>query len=298
MKSFVPSLVRLRFAAALALALAPLALACAAPPLVPLGPAPGVTVSGDATAGLVEHHRFHHHGGITLLIAMSLDTLSVSAEQQPAVDRIRASLRTAMSAARAFDQALLETLAKGIASTNLDMATVEAELAQSGAASASVFAASAHALDELRGVLTPAQRSALFEKVSWHWTIWQHANGETDADNSDIATIVTNLGLTTDQGDRIAADVAARLKQVKPLDLAEVTASVRALGEEFQAHDFDAQTIAAVSVADQHMAAWGSARLVAVVEAAMQVLDDGQRTALSRALREHAHDSAMGSGRR
>src|SRR5450432_653234 len=31
----------------------------------------------EATAGLLEHHRYHHHGGVTLFVAMSLDTLGL-----------------------------------------------------------------------------------------------------------------------------------------------------------------------------------------------------------------------------
>ena len=37
-------------------------------------PSPGPT-DDDATQALQEHDRYHHHGGVTRLIAMSLDTL-------------------------------------------------------------------------------------------------------------------------------------------------------------------------------------------------------------------------------
>jgi Spy/CpxP family protein refolding chaperone len=275
---------------------ASLVLACAQPPLNPIGPMPGVSRYDDVTAGLVEHHRFHHHGGITLLIAMSLDTLAVSAEQQPAVDRARSALGTAMAAARSSDQALLGTLADGATSGNIDVVKVDAELSQVGVANASVFAASALALDELRGVLTPRQRAALFEKVAWHWTVWQSANGERAADRADPATIVANLGLTTDQADRIRATVASKLREVTPLDPAEVTTSVHELDGGFQKGGFDAQTITAASLADQHMAAWGAARLVSIVEASAPVLDAEQRNLLAAGLSKHAHDTARARG--
>lgn len=41
----------------------------------------------DVAEGLMEHHRNHHHGGVTLFIAMSLDTLGVSPEQEVTVEK-------------------------------------------------------------------------------------------------------------------------------------------------------------------------------------------------------------------
>jgi hypothetical protein len=61
-------------------------------------------VADDVAAGLMEHHRHHHHGGVSLLIAMSLDTLGVSPEEQAAVEKIRTNLHAQMEPARAAEQ--------------------------------------------------------------------------------------------------------------------------------------------------------------------------------------------------
>jgi Spy/CpxP family protein refolding chaperone len=279
-------------------ALAPLLAGCTPTPTIPLGPTPGLTAYNSATAGLVEHHRFHHHGGITLLIAMSLDTLELTAEQQPAVERARAALRATMTASRLSDQGLLETLADGVIGGHVNPTDVDAEIPKVGAASASVFGASVPALNELRAALTPAQRKALFEKVAWHWAIWQNANGERSDDPGDIHTMVTNLGLTTDQTERFTADIRSALGRLTRLDPTEVSASIRVLGQEFETRDFDDSAITVASLADKHMSTWGAARLASIVEAAVPILDEKQRAILGHELRDHAHDTAMSAARR
>lgn len=65
----------------------------------------------EVAAGLTEHHRHHHHGGVTLLIALSLDTLGISPEQRPAVEKIRRDLHARMEPARAAQQRLAAALA-------------------------------------------------------------------------------------------------------------------------------------------------------------------------------------------
>ena len=83
----------------------------------------------EVAAGLTEHHRHHHHGGVTLLIALSLDTLGVSPEQRPAVEKIRKDLHARMAPARAAQQRLAAALADGVAAAKLDAATVDAAIA-------------------------------------------------------------------------------------------------------------------------------------------------------------------------
>src|ERR1039457_7734694 len=51
----------------------------------PPATAASATDVDEVAAGLTEHHRHHHHGGVTLLLALSLDTLGISPEQRPAV---------------------------------------------------------------------------------------------------------------------------------------------------------------------------------------------------------------------
>jgi Spy/CpxP family protein refolding chaperone len=183
--------------------------------------APPASVGGasaeedDATAGLVEHHRHHHHGGVMLLIAMSLDTLGLSPEQKPAVEKIRSDLHARMEPARAAEQNLVATLADGLAAGTLDPVKVDAAVAQLTSVAAMVHDASTDALNQLHAVLTPPQRAALVDKLEAHWSVWQRAN----TDESDHVTQLTaDLDLTPDQVDKIRASQAEAMKAVPRFD--------------------------------------------------------------------------------
>src|SRR5580704_1172148 len=112
------SWMRNRMGVAAALLVAAGAVGCggsAATSAPPASATPAVTPEDEqASAGLSEHHRHHHHGGVTLLIALSLDTLGVSPEQKPAVEKIRSDLHAAMEPARADEQAVVNALSDGL----------------------------------------------------------------------------------------------------------------------------------------------------------------------------------------
>lgn len=272
--------------------------ACVGEPTTPPPLGVGLTTAADVTAGLVEHHRYHHHGGITLLIAMSLDTLSVSAAQQPAIDQVRATLRTAMAAARGSDDSLLRILADGVDAAHVDPAASDAAIAVIGEENAAVFAASVDALNALHSALSPPQRVALFDKVAWHWTIWQSATSDIARDNDWVATITDNLGLTAGQTDAVHAAFETRRRGAPVFDPNEITASLHSLSDAFQKTDFDARTLPAASLANQHMAIWGAEHLAYMVEAAVPVLHADQRARLAKTLREHAsHPATADRGR-
>jgi hypothetical protein len=287
---------KLRRIVGVPLALAPLTFACAGTPSTPPPSGVGLTSAVDGTAGLVEHHRYHHHGGIILLIAMSLETLSISEAQEPAIDRVRTSLRTAMAAARVSDDSLLKALADGVDAGHVDGAALDVALATVGEQSAAVYAASVDALNELQRSLAPSQRAALFDKVAWHWTVWQSANGGSSQNNDWVVTIMDNLQLTARQAEDVHTALATRRRGAPAFDPKEVTASLRSLADAFQKTDFDARTITAASLADRHMATWGAGRLAYQVEAAVPVLDADQRALLGSTLRERVSHGA-GAGR-
>jgi len=137
-----------------------------------------------ASAGLSEHHRHHHHGGVTLLIALSLDTVGGEPQVRAAIEKIKADLHAKMEPARAAEQALHAVLADGIAAGAIDQAKVDAALAQVAATAGAVHDATTDALNRLHAALTPAQRGALVDKVEAHWEVWQKANAfeQKDAD--------------------------------------------------------------------------------------------------------------------
>jgi Spy/CpxP family protein refolding chaperone len=255
-----------------------------------LGPKSG-PAAADATAALLEHHRFHH-GGVTLWIAMSLDTLGLAPEQRAALEVIRSDLHARGAAARAAEQNLLAGLADGLAAASFNAARVEADIALMVAAATAVHDASAAALNELHARLTPPQRAALVHKVEAHWTVWHQANALDSAPprtyHGHVATLATDLGLTPDQADKIRADLGERMKAVPPLNLQVIETHLRAFGEAFRSEHFDARTLTTANGANAHLVGWGVARLAHFVEAVSPLLAPDQRATLVQQLREHA----------
>jgi Spy/CpxP family protein refolding chaperone len=247
----------------------------------------------DATAGLVEHHRHHHHGGVTLLIAMSLDTLGLSPEQKPAVERIRSDLHARMEPARAAEQNLLGTLADGLAAGAVDPAKVDAAVARLTSAAAGVHDASTDALNQLHAVLTPPQRAALVDKVEAHWSVWQRANTD---ENDHLTELTADLALTPDQVDKIRASQAEAMKAVPRFDAQEVAAHIRSFADAFRAPAFDAKALATGAAATAQMVAWGGAHMAHLIESASPVLTPEQRGKLAAILREHAKHNPSTNG--
>jgi|HubBroStandDraft_1064217.scaffolds.fasta_scaffold116352_1 Spy/CpxP family protein refolding chaperone len=249
----------------------------------------------EPTMGLVEHHRYHHHGGVTLFIAMSLDTLGVSPEQQATVERIRSDLHTRMEPARVAEQNLVAVLADGVAMANLDAPKVDAAIVQVASTAAAVHDASADALNQLHNVLTPPQRAALVDKVEAHWAVWQKANSQENGaaipGGGHLAALASDLELTPDQVDKIRAGLGERMKRVPPLDPQEIAAHLRVFGEAFRGEQFDAKAVTTSNGANVHMAGWGAAHLANFVEAVSLVINTDQRARFAQRLREHAtHD--------
>jgi Spy/CpxP family protein refolding chaperone len=250
-------------------------------------------VDDDAMDALMEHHRHHHHGGVTLFIAMSLDTLGVSPEQQTAVDKIRADLHARMEPALAAEHGLVATLADGVAAGNIDGPKVEADIAQVVAAAGAVHDASSDALHELHSLLTPPQRAALVDKVESHWAVWQKANadetGAASGERGPVTMLATDLELTAEQVAKIRADLRGAMKVVPRLDPQEIKVHLRAFGDAFQSEHFDARALDTASRANAHMAGWGAAYMAHLVEVVSPVLTPDQRAAFAQTLREHAN---------
>jgi Spy/CpxP family protein refolding chaperone len=259
------------------------------------GRPPGTPASagGDEYAsGLTEHHRYHH-GGVTLFIAMSLDTLGVAPEQQAAVDKIRADLHSAMAPGRTAEERLLSTLADGLAGANLDAASVDAAVAQVAKAAAALHDASAGALNELHAVLTPPERAALVDKIEAHWAIWQKENAEeagasNNTESGHFATLTTELDLTADQVDKIRAALIGRVTAVPRIDRQEIATHVHAFGDAFRGETFDARLLTTGTAANTGLVGWGAAHLAHVVETMAPLLTPEQRATLANKLREHA----------
>src|ERR1700689_2465994 len=74
----------------------------------------------ESTADLAEHHRHHHHGGFAMFIAMSLDSINATPEQEATIKQIRADMHAKMKPAHDAEQTVLLTLADGIAAGKID----------------------------------------------------------------------------------------------------------------------------------------------------------------------------------
>jgi Spy/CpxP family protein refolding chaperone len=261
--------------------------------------APPAAVAGasaeeeDATAGLLEHHRHHHHGGVTLLIAMSLDTLGLSPEQKPAVEKIRSDLHARMEPGRAAEQNLVSTLADGLAAGTLDPAKVDAALAQLTSVAAMVHDASTDALNQLHAALTPPQRAALVDKLEANWSVWQKANTD---EGDHLTQLTADLDLTPDQVAKIRATQADAMKAVPRFDPQEVAGHIRAFGDAFRAQTFDAKALTTGGAATAHMVGWGATHMAYFVESASPALTPEQRAKLAQMLRQHANHNPSANG--
>src|SRR5271165_5494087 len=132
--------------------------ATSAPAATPTAAAAPLASPGEdeeSAADLGEHHRHHHHGGVTMFIAMSLDSLGVSPEQQAAIEKIQGDLFAKMEPAHVAEQNLLNVLADGIAAGKIDTKKVDAAVDAIKVASTGVHEAVAASLNQLHATLTP-----------------------------------------------------------------------------------------------------------------------------------------------
>jgi Spy/CpxP family protein refolding chaperone len=260
------------------------------------------TPADDPNAGeaLTNYDRHHHHGGVTLLIAMSLDVVGVMPDQKTTIEQIQADLHKALEPARIAEKAVLAALADGIAAGTIDKAKVDAAIAQLAMTAGAAHDASVAALDQLHGILTAPQRAAFADKVQAHWDVWQDANAlespaeQAQAERDRLATLAADLSLAPDQIEKIRADAAATSTSTPPLDAEEIGAYVRRFCDAFRGEMFDARSLTTASSADSRVAAWGAKKMALFLEAATPVLTPEQRTKLAQSLREHAeHDPMM-----
>jgi Spy/CpxP family protein refolding chaperone len=257
----------------------------------------------EASAELIEHHRHHHHGGVARFVAMSLDTLGVTPEQQAVVEKIQATLQAALEPTRVAERKVVLLLADGIAAGKIDKVKADAAAAQVGAASTGVHRAIADALNQLHSVLTEPQRAALVEKVEAHWQVWQEAN-ESTADDGEphehghLDALAREVSLTPEQVEKIRTSLRVVFGDAhQRLDSERVTTHLHAFSTAFESSSFDAKTLTTADVVNAHLGTWGAARMAHFYEAVTPVLTPEQRTKLAEHVREHAnHQDAPAPG--
>jgi Spy/CpxP family protein refolding chaperone len=248
----------------------------------------------ESVADLGELHRHHHHGGVTMFIAMSLDSLGVSPEQAAAIEKIQGDLFAKMEPAHLAEQSVLNVLADGIAAGKIDEAKVGAAIDGVKAASAGLNDVAAQSLNDLHAALTPEQRIALADKVLAHWQVWKMANAQEEkpgdaAHMGQLDWVAQDLNLAPDQVEKIRATFAEKVRSLpQKFDPAQVDAHVQELGTTFKTATFDAKTLQRGPFVNQHLAVWGAWRMASVYEAIDPLLTPDQRKTLAAELKEHA----------
>ena len=257
----------------------------------PAGPSPE---DEEVSADLGEYHRHHHQGGVTMFIAMSLDSLGVAPDQAAKIEKIQGDLFAQMEPAHAAEQKLLNLLADGIASGKIDTAKVKGSIEAMKAASIGAHDATIKSLNELHALLTPEQRAALVDKVDAHWESWKIANNQEEAAGDEahpghLDRVAKDLDLTPDQVTKIRAAFGEGLKK-HPLkfDATQVEAHMQEFATAFNSEKFDAKALKHGPFAHQHVAVWGAWRMAHFYEAVGPVLTPEQRAKLSAELKEHA----------
>jgi Spy/CpxP family protein refolding chaperone len=268
--------------------------ASAVPDVAQAGPSTGTEEEDESMADVKEHHRHHHHGGFAMFIAMSLDLLGTTPEQDASIKKIQTDMRAKMAPARDAEKNLLGVIGSGVSAGKIDKAKVDAAIAKVTAASASVHDAVADSLNQLHATLTPPQRTALMDKVEAHYQVWHEANSddepaEKDAHGGHLGHLAKELNLTPDQVEKIRASFKTSMGTAAHPDPAEAEAHLKAFGAAFEADTFDAKTITTGGPASAHMATWGATRMARFYQAVAPVLTPEQRTKLADSLKKHAN---------
>jgi Spy/CpxP family protein refolding chaperone len=259
------------------------------------GPVPATAESSltvdddDLTSDLNDHHR-HHQGGVTMFVALSLDTLGLAPERQAVVSKIQADIFAAMEPARAGGEKVLIALADGIAAGGIDRAGVDAAIADLEVASARVHATTVDAMNRLHAALTPVERGALVDRIRAQWAHSKLADdgpAESARRTGHLADLAREIGLSPDQVDRITVILHATMHGADTTESLEVYAYLTQLGA-FRGDTFDAASLPGGAVANGHDAALGATRMARFYETVAPTLTPDQRPKLVFLLREHA----------
>ena len=274
----------------------------------PLGPASApADEAGDqtpadheATAALRAHHRHHHHGGLAMFVALSLDTLGTDDAKRPQIEKLQADLHERMKPAREAERNLNKELADEIAAGTFDQAKLDAAMVKVSTASEAVHAATGDALNKLHALLTPEERAQLVEKVRAHWAVWRQVNHEAKPGGREksgrLAQLTTDLALTPEQADKIAAALKTAMADIhRNFDHDAAKKHIEAFETAFASGKFDAKALSTTAGANGTFAGHGSKRTVLFYKTVTPLLTPEQRAKLADQLRERHGQKATPS---
>ena len=124
----------------------------------------GVALADDAAPAQGAHHghKGHHHEGL-IHEALKLDSLS--SDQRAAIEKLVDQKRAASAPVRAADAQVLTALAKQVEQANVDANALAPVLAGERSAATAENAVERDTLNQLHGILTPAQRTELVDRI-------------------------------------------------------------------------------------------------------------------------------------
>jgi Spy/CpxP family protein refolding chaperone len=124
----------------------------------------GVAFADDAAPAQGAHHghKGHHREGL-IHEALKLDSLT--SDQRTAIDKLVDQKRAASAPVRAADAQVLTALAKQVEQATVDANALAPVLAGETSAATAESAAERDLLNQLHGILTPAQRNQLVDRV-------------------------------------------------------------------------------------------------------------------------------------
>jgi len=241
---------------------------------------------------ILEMHAYSHDG-VTRFITWSLDTLGVPAPRVAAVDALERDLDAGMAPVRAAEKALVLALADGVAAGKIDARAMDAALAHFDAVS-TARGGTAEILKRLHAALTPAERSALADKVAAHYELSRDAGDESRERTGRVARLAEQLGLDAPRVEKIRARLRAALPPGSEESRAalgrEVDARMLAFQRAFTAETLDVRTIAGGDAVDARLATAGATRMVHFFEIVSPELTPAQRVDLASRMRDRATD--------
>ncbi len=239
----------------------------------------------ETSAELRQHHRHHHRGGVNQFIAMSLDTLGEDDAQRPAIEKLHAELDACMVPTRDVEKQLTLTYADGIATGAIENAKLEDVIVDLNSTSAKAYECSTDALNQLHGLLTPAEREVVADKVQAHWEIWPLVRMV--ALRGRLAALSEDVDLTQEQLDLMSKALTAAFGRSHKWESKKAEAHVLAFATAFVFEKFDARTVAPDE--NGRLSAHGARRMALFYETITPFLKADQRGELSEQLREHAN---------
>jgi Spy/CpxP family protein refolding chaperone len=227
---------------------------------------------------------------------MAVEPIGIAQDRQAAVDKIKKEFHVKMKPIREANSAVLQLLGDGIAAGTIDKAKVDAAVAKAGVAAAAVPTATAEVLNQLHEALPAEARAALVDKIDAQWSVWKDTNGGDQAvddakPKGHLTHFAKEFALTSDQVDKVKANLDASKDTKKPFDPAATEAYVKAFDTAFVEEKFDAKKLPAESADNTHIVAWGADRMARFYEAVAPVLTADQRAKVAEKLHQRAADA-------